>query len=335
MQLNLRQKKKSKPSPISKTSLENLKTFASFLDTALRRPRSNRKPLGPTERALFYSQIFVESAFFSHLSETKKFSTSHTDSSDPQRLAMSALVHNVNSDSDFKEKVNSRTSNNYGQYRGRGLIQLTGCDNMLSAIHYLNMEYSGKNPEWISHWDIRTNEQIKKDRIDLTKKYRESLSSDEIEKKIQAVAKQNQIGPVCNDPQKLEKLINSYSESHPGMSLNLFGAVKDPFRFSMPGADFTDEKTKKRITGEKFMVDTTLAYWNGRCGKDIQEFIRSPKSSESVFCPSKSDRQKMNDQEIISYCATKCVKGSVGGRGEKGGWHDRHHWFLEAQKCVK
>lgn len=280
-----------------------IEIFAPHLQQAFRKLK-----MGPKEKALFYSQILVESSFFTQFSETKNHDSTRTNEDTPDKnLAMNALVKTLVQDDNFSQRKGATHSSEFGQFRGRGLIQLTGCDNYLSTLDYLNKQYRDKEPSWQPYWYAS-----------------KEKNPDE----------KDQIGSVCSEKQ-LEKMKSIYEQKNPGQSLDLFGALSNLSLMGIPGTRFKDNRLNRTIASEQFMVDMALAYWRGRCGELANKTIRAPKSWGSQYCPSIPDRSKMTDDEVISRCTTKCVRGVEGSAKLPGGWGERNKWFLRAQKCVK
>ncbi|MCB9072703.1 MAG: hypothetical protein H6623_03710 [Bdellovibrionaceae bacterium] len=280
----------------SEEAKRNVQLLAPFLELAFEREKMSKK-----ERALFLSQAIVESGGFTHFSETKKLTADKGGSENRTtlQLAMDVLAKAANGDLlAGKAKAGAKHSSQFGQYRGRGMIQLTGCDNYLSALHYLNLKYRNQKPYWQPYWYASEEKQP---------------------------PKETQVGHVCSDAQ-LNKIMEIYEKnSQHKMSLNLYDALEDPMRLGWAGATLHDKKLEQDITGEKFMMDIAMAYWKGRCGEGIESILKNPQKTTSSFCP--KDRRKMDNDEIISRCTTQCVKGS------QGSWKERNTYFKLAQEC--
>lgn len=329
-ELNCLRSKAPKGHTFAHCSVEGrIKALAPFLQTGF-----ERNKMGPKERALFYSQILVESSFLTKFTEThdhsldpcaNKKNGADTDGSlkanldteaipgksmDASEMALRDLIDSTADDSKFKQIKGAKHSSNFGEFRGRGLIQLTRCDNYLSVLHYINLQYRGQNPYWQPSWHIG-------------KKHKRN----------------NQIGAVC-EKDELNAMIDYYSKEHQGkMSLNVFNAIENPMFFGAPGMDLTDKATPSSpstedklnlaISGEKFMVDVAMAYWKGRCGTDIKKFLVNPRAAKSMWCP--ADRSELTDNQVITQCMTGCIKG----KGSLESWQKRNEWFEKAQECVK
>lgn len=300
---------------------ENIKLLAPFLQDAF-----DRVKMGPRERSLFYSQILVESSYLTKFAETQD----HTpracqEGADSKPVAPKdcfkveetgdAAIRDIiaisEDDTKFGQRKGARHSRNFGEFRGRGLIQLTRCDNYLSVIDYLNKQYRGQsNPDWQPAWHTGAEQK-----------------------------KSNQLGAVC-EKDELDAMMKRYSDVHQGkMSLNLYDAIENPNNFGMPRTDLKDapseaypssgDKLMRSITGEKFMVDSAMAYWRGRCGDAIKSFITNPKNGRSVYCP--PGREAMTENEALTKCMTGCIKGI----GSMESWEKRKHWYERAQECVE
>lgn len=317
-ELNCLRAKAPKGHTFAHCSVEaRIKMLAPFMQTAF-----DREKMGPKERALFYSQILVESSYLTKFAETKdhtldkcddklnKPKSAATSGVDSDEMALRDIISMSEDDTKFKEVKGATHSSNFGQFRGRGLIQLTRCDNYLSVLHYLNLQYRGQNPYWQPSW--HTGKEQKKS---------------------------NQLGAVCSQ-NELEDMMEYYSDKYQKkMSLNLYNAIENPMYFGAPGMDLTDKATKESpaksdklnmsITGEKFMVDVAMAYWKGRCGEDVRKFIVNPQKSKSEWCP--KNRKGLSDNEIITQCMTGCIKG----KGSLESWEKRNEWFEKAQECTK
>lgn len=321
-ELDCMQKKAEKGSLFSScVARENIKMLAPFLQDAF-----DRANMGPRERSLFYSQILVESSYLTKFAETMDHAPRACQQGPGNQYdkpedcfgykkqddsAIRDIIAIAEDDTKFVQKKGAKHSKNFGEFRGRGLIQLTRCDNYLSVIDYLNKQYRGqRNPDWQPAW--HTEREQRRD---------------------------NQLGATC-EKDELDAMMKRYSEVHQGkMSLNLYNAMENPMNFGLPRTDLKDvpsdnypsrdDKLMRSITGEKFMVDAAMAYWRGRCGDAIKNFITNPKQGRSVYCP--PGRESMTENEALTKCMTGCIKGI----GSMESWEKRKHWYERAQECIE
>lgn len=243
-------------------------------------------------RAQYYAQAIEESGGFTQLSEAKKFAKAGDD-------PVGHLIVNHYNDEDFKVNKASAAatafaSHSYGEFRGRGLIQITGCDNYLSIIHYLNQMYAGQTPHWKAYWDYPAGEN-----------------------------KRKQIGAVCTKEQ--QRRIQAEYWNTQNMNPNLYGAFMEPMNFAAIGMKLKDPVSKKTIDSEEFMVDASLAYWEGRCG----ERARNATSQEKLAAFAPCDGFKGEYLDQVSKCLTECIKGNTKG------WEKRRAWLKKALVCMR
>lgn len=248
----------------------------------------DRFNMGGFERAFFYSQALEESGAFTMLSERKNMEVVGGD-------AIGNMIVNDSNDKFFKEKKGAKASREFGVYRGRGLVQISGCDNYISTINYLNQVYNQKEPRWNAYWYITEN------------------------------GNRKVITTTCTEAEK-DKLINQYAATHQNMNANLYGAFKDPSRLSMIGGEFTDPLSRKKIDSEKLMVDSSLAFWRGKCGETAR--YAATKASLDTYAPC----APYANADYLSHavrCLTKCI------RGTDSGWERRLKWMKVALLCAQ
>lgn len=244
------------------------------------------------ERAFFYSQMLEESAGMTILAETKNMKAIGYD-------PMDALIADVANEPAFKERKGATTSNEFGKFRGRGLIQISRCDNYLSIIHYLNQKYSkdkalSTQPEWKGAWEITAKDKTKT------------------------------LGAVCS-PEDIRDFSDWY-RTKTKMNPNLYGALEDPRHFSMLDSEFLDPGGKKKISSERFMLDANMAFWRGHCGKLVDNVMSFERIKDFEPC------KKFADADYLVHatkCLTKCVKGKTDG------WERRLRWLKEAMLCSR
>jgi hypothetical protein len=201
----------------------------------------------PTERALFYSQVLAETMGFTQLTEAKNFSTAGAD----------AIGQVVDGDSNTKffrgpsKNSKSHKSTQMGDFRGRGLLQITGCDNYLSVIHYLNLLYSHKTPYWQTYWILGDND--------------------------------TQITSVCgpNEIKLIKDHYPSFNKDSKTFHADLYGVLSEPRKLASLKESLEDPLTKKHIASEKLMVDASMAYWRGKCDSVVDGINDDPKLLKS------------------------------------------------------
>ncbi|MBY0315261.1 MAG: hypothetical protein K2Q26_07065 [Bdellovibrionales bacterium] len=256
------------------------------------------------ERRHFYAQMMKETGALTSLSETQRFQERST-ATDTSQLGMETLLKTTADDHrDFRGGAsNARHSSQFGDFRGRGLIQITGCDNFLSILHYLNLKYSGAETEWQNAW------------------YASHRQED----------RSKQIGRVCNgdNQHNLREVMRRYQERY-NMDLDLYGAISDPRRFAMLGGEFqqsprhhrndrsghpcVNQRGSRCISSEDFLVDASMAFWRGRFPGGIYRRCRGERNSEQTL-----------------RCITKIVTGAENPTEIT----ERLKWYRIAEACVR
>ncbi|NJL25651.1 MAG: hypothetical protein HC902_11080 [Calothrix sp. SM1_5_4] len=257
----------------SPQSAEMIKHLAPVIQDAFQ--RFNVKGI---ERALFYSQALEESGALTVLSESTKYGIAGRD-------AIGNVIVSAINDPLYRARPGAKASREFGIYRGRGLIQISRCDNYLSIIHYLNLLYAGRKPEWKAYWEVKG-----------TKGKRE-------------------IKEVCSKEDVADA--SAHYRTQYGMNPNLYGAFEDPMRFAMIDGELTDPMSKKTIASEKFMLDATLAYWRGRCGETVDRSADRAALKTYAAC---SQFQSEDYLTHASKCLTRCIKGSISGWERRMAW---------------
>jgi hypothetical protein len=254
----------------------------------------------PRERAFFYAQIIVESGGFTKLSET----TNHTpekslSNATPGGAAITQIIEEDRQDPKFHGKSGSA---GYGEFRGRGLLQITRCDNYLSVIHYLNLMYRGLPPAWQSGWSYERG------------------------------GKEVAIAQTCSATDMREMQKEYADEKH--MNPNLFGAFEDPLKFGLVGVTLTDDSLPQpKISSAEFMVDTSLAYWKSRCAGIIHNL---DPVSLNRYLPCFGNYYQEGDtaEALANKCVTQCVKGS-GKQETLRASQERLRYLKDAMACMR
>lgn len=219
----------------------------------------NKMGFAPLERALFLSQAIEETGGFTQLSESKSF-TNQGDS------ALGHLASAITNDGLFSQRAGAKSSHEFGVFRGRGLLQISRCDNFFTVVHYLNQYYRGGKSEdlrWQSHWEI-DEAQTRREIASVQKEIRDSSNAAKLERlrtrmaQLEKTKTANTLNEVCT-PRQIAKMKDQYRERY-GMDANLFGLLDDPKRFAQLGMEFTDPVSGKHIDSEQLMVDSSLAY---------------------------------------------------------------------------
>ena len=229
------------------------------------------------ERALFYSQILAETGGFTHFSETKDFKAGQSP--------MEQLVADVLDDARFEAKKDAKKSAEFGQCRGRGLVQVSRCDNLISAIHYMNLEERGREPKWLSDWTYKVAGQ---------------------ERRITTTA----------TPEDIKAFESEYRMRF-GMDADAYGVLREPRRASMTDVVWQDKTTQKSISSEQLMVNISMAYWRGRCGPVLRNVVTPNRLAEYELC------QKFAGGSYLEHaikCLTYCVRGTTDGWQERLKW---------------
>lgn len=244
--------------------------------------------LGGRERALFYSQVIEESGAFTTMTESKSYA--HQPGADPIGQLTVAAIY----DRQFAGHKGAKKSKHFGQFRGRGLLQISGCENYLSVIHYLNLMDKGQPPVWRSGWRYQQDGQ--------------NIS----------------IGTVCSD-EDLAKFARQYNDKF-RMNADLYGILDNPARLAMVGAQLTDPMSKKTVPSEQVLVESSLAFWRGQCGKTLEHVADPQRLKNYDPCRSYASDDYFDH---ATKCLTKCVKGSTGD------YERRSRWLKTAMACVR
>jgi len=245
--------------------------------------------MSPLERALFYSQVIEESGGMLHFTENK-------DYKNPAKDPLTALFQAAASDEAFKAKKGATHSAQFGDFRGRGLIQVSRCDNYISALHYMNLMNAGKKPEWKPYWEYVVHAKVP-------------------EKK--------KIGTVCS-PQEIKAVEAQYRKNY-GTELDPYGVFENPMKMAMIDGVLQDSKGKNMIVSEQFMVEASLSFWRGKCNDVVVNTVDRNRLATYEPCREFADK----DYNVhASKCITKCVKGRIDG------WEKRMRWLEIAWGCL-
>ncbi|MBX3021576.1 MAG: hypothetical protein KF799_07855 [Bdellovibrionales bacterium] len=233
------------------------------------------------ERAMFYSQAIEESGGFTQMTEAKQFVKAGAD-------PIAHFIMADTNDKHFKAQKGAKVSSKFGSFRGRGIIQISRCDNYFSTIHYLNQMYSGQTPTWKAYWEYGPK------------------------------GKRQQIEEVCNKAD-IKAMKDEYLVTQ-GMSANLYGILDDPSRLAVVKWEIQDPTTKRKIASEKLMVDATMAYWRGRCGQHVD--ASSDMALLAKFKPCEAYRSKKYLEWAVK-CVTRCIKGTTDGWQKRLAWMEK------------
>ncbi len=318
----------------SKKASEMIKLLAPILEERFKKFGITQK-----ERPFFYAQMIAESGAMTMLSETKKPTALGNDS-------INQLLTAVEGDSDFRPRLGAKTSANWGEHRGKGLMQISRCDNLISVVHYLDQLYSGLDPKWRSYWLIDLCKEEKRRGLPQSSECRKAMGD-------KAKNGKYQIAEVCKDIHistfqreydgrdlgRVSGRKNSGDgEIGPGYNTHLYDILKKPYRLGMVGGHFKDPKSKQEISSEQLMVDASLAYWRGKCGK-VAADLGVEKIGNSRWCKEfaeQADGEIKNDPRLSSrrdllhatLCISKCVHGSLSD------WQRRFELTSRATVCV-
>lgn len=255
------------------------------------------------ERALIYSQAIQETGGFTILNEATGYKT---------KIGASGIAHLAKAAADdeaFKGVIGSENSRSLGEYRGKGIFQVTGCENYLSLIDYMNQieaeKSGGAKPRWRSGWQYQVGE-----KIEGGKKVRDMRPT-----------------PTFCPPEIRRPIADEY-ERRTKMQADLYGAWSAPEKFGMLDAKFTDQLTKEEKASEQFMVDASMAYWRGNCGETVATVSNSQKlMNEKTLCQA----LRKDGDDYAAYatrCLTKCIKGDTDSSDK------RERWLRIAISCL-
>ena len=231
------------------------------------------------ERALFYSQVLAETGGLTQLSETKNF--------DDASSGMNQMFSNIVNEPQFGGASGAKASANLGEFRGRGLVQITRCDNIVSTLHFINLRERHRPPVWKSDWKYKVG------------------------------AEEFQIGSFCTPEQK--KAFGADYRQRFGMDANLYNALHEPGRLAMTDAVWQDPISLRKISSERLLVHASMAYWRGRCGRWVDNSLSPEMLNGFDLCKKFAGGSYMDH---VSKCLTYCVRGTVDGWQERRRWMD-------------
>ncbi len=273
------------------------------------------------ERALFLSHVVVESGGFQHFSETKSFQKYQCveglgEGISAGNTLMTQVIVADQQDSKFG-KGSGAGSWSMGSNRGFGPIQITGCSNRLSVIHYLNQFYRDPNltPTWRENWTYGRDGE-------------------------------KQIMGNCTESQRNEFII-SYGVSQE-MNANLYGAFHDAGNLGLVGGTVNDPVTNLKpssveippmtpLSSTEFMFDASLAYWKGR-NQELISNLSSPQDLYTSECKEQHYRGERDDwQSLAVRCSTRRIRGLTANQKDllDSSTKTRTRYFRELAACMQ
>lgn len=251
--------------------------------------------MGKQERALFYAQMMEETGGLTNMTETDDHRAIVPDTVDPNNNTALVQYNQENKDTVCPAK--------FGIFCGRGILQVTRCDNYISVLHYLNLEEKRTddvyqqvvkhkpvmpaNPYWKPYWYYSNGK--------------------------------TQVTENCSQSQIADLKIAYKKET--GMELDPYNLLtKEGIKnFSVPGKAIKGSNGKTLFTN-KLQIIAAMAIWKGNCGAHVEAMLsdrrRSFEKCQKLINPSET-----NGNGHKSRCITQCIRGS------SGGWEQRHKWF--------
>jgi hypothetical protein len=227
----------------------------------------------PMERALFYSQVIEESGGFTSLTESNNYGN-------PAGDGIGNVINATLSDPHFKAKKGATRSKQFGDFRGRGLIQVSRCDNYFSVLHYMRQMREGKTAVWKADW-----------------KYPSGKSS-------------KTVGTVCTPAD-----IAGMKAANPG--IDPYGVLDNPVKMAMLDGEFRDNNGANPIPSEQFLAEASVAFWRGNCGDTSANASDRTKLEALARCKEYAGGEY---SAHASKCMTKCVKGVTEGWEKRERW---------------
>lgn len=288
-------------------SIKNVERIAPYLDRAF-----DQYKFSPLERALFISQVIEETGGFSTLNESKK------NYGRPGLDSIGQMVNSRDDDDRFKCNPKKGNSANFGPFRGRGLIQVSRCDNYFSVLHSVNQMHDGKEPlrgsenpvEWRADW-----------------KYQIGTKKEKREKKGKTVYVDvpvyQEMGSCC-PREHWQRMMAKYQQDF-GRPVDPYGVFDDPLKIGMTGAEFDNGRGGK-IASEQLMVESSIAFWRGGCAATTHHVVDRERLESFERC---KDLKDPDYTKFATRCILRCVNPG------SGDWEKRQRWLKIAMdnKC--
>jgi len=249
--------------------------------------------VSPFERAAFYAQTAYESSYYTSFVQGQKAPVS-TEYVSPERLTEQTKAASQAA----AEKAAGAAVATRLNFIGRGPLQLTGCANYISALHYINLKNNGDTPKFESYWYSDLNNQPTMvnhddnpmtDPVQTNFKLGESCTADDIA----AIS--------ASYEQKFGYALDPYNLLTPEGLKNLTVAGhkfnRDPRKAAAPGLART-------VDSYELMMHMNFAYWRGRCGH-LQPIAKENPPAEP--CPLRGEPTQVRR---IGRCYTECIKGN-------------------------
>lgn len=248
------------------------------------------------ESAHFLAQVFHESAGFTAFSEKAHFKPMQFAEDRDGPDAINMIIDNDEQSRKFKK------SHYDASFRGRGLIQLTGCANYMAFLHYLNTN------EWRTYWPLNKSTL---DTLSATDK------SDLLNK-----GGTSQLNMKCS-----QNTIKAFSKQYQ----TLFNKPLDPHSIIGDQLAFIPGTTHGAYTGEQLIVKSAMAFWRGKClDKTIRPIVIAEKMNQEYRARISSTCQGYKDQNLCAKieAISLCVNGG------RNGLEDRVRWYKVAKECA-
>lgn len=282
-----------------------IKALSPALDRSFQRHNMTQ-----SEIALFLSQALPESHFLTQLTETADLRPSGDASSTPDQVAMAQMASSASVD--HKDLETSKTA---GRNIGVGIIQITGMDNQISAIHYVieKLALGKKEPKWKFAWNFKAPDGV------VNPKTRKMGLKDK------------QVMPDTSDPKTLIQFRNWYRGKYPGSDIAAYDLFARPELMSTPGLVIEDKSDMKLppMNSSDLMAELSMAYWHGRCQGQMGKIANSKSAKSKSYGPESFESR----EEYLVASATSCVKGK--NRYTREQLETRLKWYRVSKQCVK